>query len=203
MSAVLRPVTTQSLPASRKIYQLGRLHPCVRVPMRQVSLQPAAQEAPLNIYDASGPYTDPEVRIDIARGLPRLREGWVAARADTETYVGRTILPVDNGLERTEAGAGVEPFPLRHAPRRARAGAVTQLAYARAGIITPEMEFIAIRENLGRESAAHPSAQRTLMGRRHPRDRDPRVRARRGRGGARHHSGQYQSSRERADDHRA
>ncbi len=89
------------------------------------------------------------VQIDIARGLPRLREAWIAARADTESYPGRAPRPLDNGGG--DEAAAIE-FAHRHPPRRARIGvAVTQLAYARAGIITPEMEFVAIRENAGRE----------------------------------------------------
>ena len=151
MAAVPLPVTTKPLPASQKIYQSGRLHPKIRVPMREISLNPGCAEAPLKVYDSSGPYTDPGVRIDIAAGLPRLREPWIAARADTETYAGRTVLPVDNG-QSGEAGAAPFEFVNRRPPRRARNGAaLTQLAYARAGSITPEMEFVAIRENLGRQ----------------------------------------------------
>ncbi|HEX4051845.1 MAG TPA: phosphomethylpyrimidine synthase ThiC [Steroidobacteraceae bacterium] len=153
MNAVALAVATESLPASRKIYQNGVLHASVRVPMRQIELHPSAHEAPLAVYDSSGPYTDPAVRIDIVQGLPRLRERWIQARSDTEAYPGRKVLPVDNGIE--GADAAVQVFPNLHVPRRARAGtAVTQLAYARAGIITPEMEFVAIRENCGREQRA-------------------------------------------------
>ncbi len=136
MNAVLLPATTASLPASRKIHLSGCRHGDVRVPMREISLHPSAQEPPLCVYDASGPYTDPAACIDIASGLPRLRAGWIEARGDTEQYPGRAA----------------HEFPQRHAARRGRGGtAVTQLAYARAGIVTPEMEFIAIRENVGRE----------------------------------------------------
>jgi phosphomethylpyrimidine synthase len=149
MNAVAVAVATESLPASRKIYQPGTLHPSIRVPMRQIELHPSAQEPPLTVYDSSGPYTDPAAQIDIACGLPRTREAWISARGDTETYAGRAPQAVDNGT-----GAVVAPVPGfagLHAPRRARGGAaVTQLAYARAGIITPEMEYIAIRENAGR-----------------------------------------------------
>jgi phosphomethylpyrimidine synthase len=130
--------------------------------MRSISLHPDAHEAPLSVYDSSGPYTDPALHIDISKGLPRLREAWIAARADSEGYPGRALRPIDNGLKGLEAGAAAHEFPLRHAPRRARLGrAVTQLHYARAGIITPEMEFVAIRENEGRERA---SAQSTRDG---------------------------------------
>ncbi|MGH8255334.1 MAG: phosphomethylpyrimidine synthase ThiC [Steroidobacteraceae bacterium] len=149
MNAVAVAVATESLPASRKIYQPGIVHPHIRVPLRQIELHPSAQEPPLSVYDSSGPYTDPQVQIDIARGLPRLREAWIAARTDTEAYPGRAPRALDNG---GGSEAATVEFALRHPPRRARSGAaVTQLAYARAGIITPEMEFVAIRENAGRQ----------------------------------------------------
>ncbi|MGH8149728.1 MAG: phosphomethylpyrimidine synthase ThiC, partial [Steroidobacteraceae bacterium] len=144
-------VATQSLPASRKVYQSGELHAGIRVPMREISLHPSSGEPPLTVYDSSGPYTDPAAHIDIQRGLPRLREKWILARGDVEAYVGRAVQLVDNGL--SEGGkAGVPEFPSQVRPVRARGGgAPTQLAYARAGIITAEMEYIAIRENIGRQ----------------------------------------------------
>ena len=149
MNAVPK-VVADALPASRKIHVQGRLHPNVRVPMRQIALHPSSGESPLTVYDASGPYTDSAVHIDIERGLARLREPWVIARGDVERYEGRRVRPEDNGT----SGAGADVFAATVPPLRARDGrAVTQLAYARAGIITPEMEFIAIRENLGRERA--------------------------------------------------
>ena len=149
MNAVPK-VVADALPASRKIHVQGRLHPNVRVPMRQIALHPSSGESPLTVYDASGPYTDSAVHIDIERGLARLREPWVTARGDVERYEGRRVRPEDNGT----SGAGADVFAATAPPLRARDGrAVTQLAYARAGIITPEMEFIAIRENLGRERA--------------------------------------------------
>jgi phosphomethylpyrimidine synthase len=144
-------VATQSLPASRKIYQPGCIHTEIRVPMRQISVHPSAAEPPLIVYDSSGPYTDPGVRIDITRGLARLRDGWIRARGDVEAYDGRPVQWVDNGLT-ADSKATTPEFPMQRRPYRARgARAVTQLAYARAGIITPEMEFIAIRENGGRQ----------------------------------------------------
>jgi phosphomethylpyrimidine synthase len=140
MNATTVPVSTAALPASRKVYEPGVLHPHIRVPMRAISLHPSAGEPDVFVYDSSGPYTDPRVQIQIERGLPRIREQWILARNDVE----RT-----NASFRGEAG-GTE-FPIKHPPLRAKAGAaVTQLAYARAGIITPEMEFVAIRENVGR-----------------------------------------------------
>ncbi|WP_370343716.1 phosphomethylpyrimidine synthase ThiC, partial [Pararhodobacter marinus] len=145
-------VTTGPLPASRRVWQAGVLHPDIRVPMRAIDLHPSAGEPPVTVYDSSGPYTDPDARIDIARGLPRLRDGWIAARGDTELYGGRHVRPEDNGF--ADGARLVPEFPVRHAPRRATGGrAVTQMAYARAGIVTPEMEFVAIRENMGRKAA--------------------------------------------------
>ncbi|APG46307.1 phosphomethylpyrimidine synthase ThiC [Phaeobacter porticola] len=143
-------VTVGSLPASRKIYVSGELHPDVRVPMREISTHPTAGEAPLPVYDSSGPYTDPNIQTDIRQGLPQLRRDWTLARGDVETYQGRDIQPEDNGFVQ---GDRLTPeFPVKPAPLRAKDGkAVTQLAYARAGTVTPEMEFIAIRENQLRE----------------------------------------------------
>ncbi len=152
MNAVTPTVTEGPLPASRKVYKSGTLHPFVRVPMREISVHPTSGEQPVTVYDSSGPYTDPNVKIDIAKGLSRHRESWLEARGDVARYEGRHIKPEDNGFV---TGDKLTPeFPVRNQPFKARDGkAVTQLAYARAGIITPEMEFIAIRENLGREAA--------------------------------------------------
>ena len=149
MNAQLMPVVSESFPSSRKVYRAGRLHEGLRVPMREIDLHPSAGEPPLAVYDSSGPYTDPAVRIDIEAGLARLRSPWIGARGDVEAYPGRHVQLIDNGLN--EGARGAPEFALRRAPLRAASGrAVTQLAYARAGIITPEMEYIAIRENLGR-----------------------------------------------------
>ncbi|HEV2227353.1 MAG TPA: phosphomethylpyrimidine synthase ThiC [Steroidobacteraceae bacterium] len=152
MNAQSWHVVSESFPASRKVYRPGRMHADLRVPMREIALHPASGEPPLAVYDSSGPYTDPAVTIDIEAGLSRLRERWIAARGETEAYPGRRVQLVDNGL--AEGGKAAPEFPVRRAPLRARAGrAVTQLAYARAGIVTPEMEYVAIRENLGRTAA--------------------------------------------------
>jgi len=150
MNAQLLQVVSEPLPASRKVYKSGSLHEGLRVPMREIELHPSAGEAPLTVYDPSGPYTDPDVTIDINHGLPCPRAAWIVARGDVETYAGRRVQPLDNGLA---AGAKAAPqFPVHRAPLRARrAAAVTQLAYARAGIITPEMEYVALRENSGSE----------------------------------------------------
>jgi phosphomethylpyrimidine synthase len=146
-------VATGPLPASRKVHASGRLHSDLRVAMREVDLTPSAGEPPLRIYDASGPYTDPAANIDIEAGLPLLRAKWIAARGDVEPYDGRTVRPEDNGRKLGQAN-GISSFSRAgRRPLRARNGhAVTQLAYARRGIVTPEMEYIAVRENLGREA---------------------------------------------------
>jgi phosphomethylpyrimidine synthase len=144
-------VTTGPLPASRKIYIPGDIHPDIRVPMREISVHPTSGEPPVVVYDSSGAYTIDGADIRIEQGLPGLRRDWVLARGDVEAYPGRDVRPEDNGFA---SGERLTPeFPAKRQPLRAKDGkAVTQLAYARAGIITPEMEFIAIRENLGRKA---------------------------------------------------
>jgi phosphomethylpyrimidine synthase len=144
-------VTTGPLPASRKIHIAGAHHPGIRVAMREIALDPSAKEPPLRVYDTSGPYTDPLHPTDIRRGLPALRADWIEARGDVEAYEGRDPRPEDDGLKPGEARR-VPVFDRgQRQPLRARPGAApTQLAYARAGIVTPEMEYVAIRENLGR-----------------------------------------------------
>ncbi|TCL92349.1 hydroxymethylpyrimidine synthase [Rhizobium sp. PP-WC-2G-219] len=143
-------VTTGPLPASTKVFEPGLLHPGIRVPMREIALHPTAGEPPVTVYDPSGPYTDPAHAVSIDRGLPRIREAWLSALADTMAYEGRAVTSADNGFV---AGDRLTPeFPVRATPLKAAGSrAVTQLAYARAGIITAEMEFVAIRENLGRQ----------------------------------------------------
>ena len=146
-------ITTGELPGSRKIYVDGSLHPDIRVPMREISVHPTAGEPPLPVYDSSGPYTDPDVLTDIRQGLAPLRQAWIAARGDVEDYEGRAVKPEDNGF--VEGDRLTPEFPLKRRPLRGKDGkAVTQLAYARAGIVTPEMEFVAIRENQLREAVA-------------------------------------------------
>ncbi|MCE3027119.1 phosphomethylpyrimidine synthase ThiC [Salinicola sp. DM10] len=153
------------LPASTKIYVAGS-RPDIRVPMREIALSPTptrdgfAPNAPLAVYDTSGPYTDPEIQIDIRRGLPEVRRAWIDERGDTEWLEGPSST---FGRRRAEdPRLSTLRFQLARTPRRARPGAnVTQLHYARRGIITPEMEFIAIRENQRRHErqgeAADPS----------------------------------------------
>ncbi|MEV5006193.1 phosphomethylpyrimidine synthase ThiC [Streptomyces sp. NPDC055692] len=129
--------------------------PDLRVPVRQVHLTNGQS---VTLYDTSGPYTDPLVGTDVRRGLPPLRENWIVARGDTEEYAGRPVRPEDDGIKHTSPRGGLRNldavFPGRpRQPRRGRdGGAVTQLAYARRGEITPEMEFVAIRENVAPET---------------------------------------------------
>ncbi len=145
-------ITTGELPASRKIYVAGEVHADIRVPMREISTHPTAGEAPLPVYDSSGPYTDPNVVTDIKKGLAPLRAKWIKARGDVEAYEGRAITAADNGF--VEGDKLTPEFPVKPKPLRGKDGAApTQLAYARAGIITPEMEFVAIRENQLRETS--------------------------------------------------
>jgi phosphomethylpyrimidine synthase len=123
--------------------------------MRAVDLEPSANEPPVVLYDTSGPYTDPRQRIDIMAGLPELRREWIRARGDVEEGAQREVRPEDNGQLGPDRSGGVQPFPnVRKRVLLAKPGAnVTQMHYARRGIVTPEMEYVAIRENLGREAA--------------------------------------------------
>jgi phosphomethylpyrimidine synthase len=140
----------QPLPNSRKVYVTGS-RPDVRVPMREITQADtpasfgAEKNPPLTVYDTSGPYTDPAVRIDIRSGLPPLRAAWIAERGDSDELPGPTS---QYGVERLNDPKLAElRFDLKRKPRRARTGCnVTQMHYARRGIVTPEMEFIAIRE---------------------------------------------------------
>jgi phosphomethylpyrimidine synthase len=152
-------VTTGCLPGSRKIHVEGS-RPDLRVAMREVDLEPRAGEPPVRIYDTSGPFTDPAVTVDITKGLAALRRAWVLERGDVEEYEGRPHRPEDDGLKPGET-IGVPVFDRQgRRPLRAKSGAaVSQLAYARRGIITPEMEYVAIRENM-RLAEAHAAGLR-------------------------------------------
>jgi phosphomethylpyrimidine synthase len=145
-------VTTGPIRGSRKIHVGSPNNPVVQVAMREIDLEPSSGEPSLRVYDTSGPYTDPNVRIDIMAGLPSLRRDWIVARGDVEEYDARHVKPEDNGLTGPDRAKGVEPFPnVVQRPLRAKPGQnVSQMHYARRGIITPEMEYVAIRENLGR-----------------------------------------------------
>jgi phosphomethylpyrimidine synthase len=147
-----------AFPASERIYIPGKSHPSVRVPLREVSTRDGER---LRVYDTRGPWADPRIVCSVTQGLPPLRLQWILDRRDTVEYEGRAVRPEDNGYlsfqhaAQSQGRVRLESFPgLKRKPRKANNGAaVTQLAYARNGIITPEMEFIAIRENLGREQA--------------------------------------------------
>ena len=147
----------QPFPNSRKIYVQGS-RPDLRVPMREIRQAdtPASFGAepnpPIYVYDTSGPYTDPEAQVDIRRGLPPLRRAWIEERGDTEELPGPTSAHAQARL-RDPATAGLRFPGLARTPRRAKPGAnVTQLHYARRGLVTPEMEFIALRENQNRRA---------------------------------------------------
>jgi phosphomethylpyrimidine synthase len=163
------PSSETQLPRSQRIYIAGA-SPGGRVPFREISQHVTKSVSgaveinePVRVYETSGPWGDPSYTGDVRDGLAALRRNWIIARGDVEEYAGRTVQPVDNGYRsaeeaeyaRVKAKGKLEEFPgLRRSPLRARAGRpVTQMHYARRGIITPEMEFIAIRENLGREAA--------------------------------------------------
>jgi phosphomethylpyrimidine synthase len=152
-------VTTGPITGSRKIYTAPEAAPDLKVPLREVALDPSSGEPPVPIYDPSGPYSDPDATIDVEKGLPRLRTAWVRERGGVEDYQGRDIKPVDNGnvsgkhLARSFPNT---PKPLRAisfpSPHASSPSPLTQLEWARAGVITKEMIYIAERENLGRKT---------------------------------------------------
>ena len=161
-----------SFDGSKKVYVEGT-RPDILVPMREISLSPTTgsfgeeDNAPVRVYDTSGPYTDPSYTVDITKGLPALRSAWIKERGDIEEYDGRTIKPEDNGFRKADDPRMYENvFPqLSRKPLRAKKGHnVTQLHYARQGIITPEMEFVAIREQVKPEFVrAEIAAGRAIM----------------------------------------
>jgi len=171
------PHSGEPLPGSKRVYVTGKIHSDVHVPMREIKLTPTKTSEcdmtvnrPVRVYDCSGPWGDPAFTGKSEEGLPALRHDWILKRGDVEEHDGREVKPMDNGYlsgkhaefaSKAEKNRLVE-FPgltsQRRRPLRAKAGkVVTQLAYARAGIITPEMEFIAIRENMGRAKIAEMS----------------------------------------------
>lgn len=145
-------ITTGPLPASAKIYVPGQIHKNIAVPMRLIKLEDPKQKS-ITVYDTSGPYTDDTVQVDITKGLPIARREWIVARGDVEEIDGRAVQPIDNGYKKDEQKR-FDSFAGRvHKPLRAKSGQnVTQMHYARKGIITPEMEYIAIRENQRRDT---------------------------------------------------
>ena len=171
----LGPHSRDALPGSTRVYVTGQLHADVRVPLREVALTPtkrldgsAEPNAAVQIYDCSGPWGDPEFKGTVEQGLPALRRDWILARGDVEEIPGRTVSPIDDGYlsdqhrglvqarrqDETELRLDATALPVRHTLRAKADRRPTQLEYARAGIITPEMEFIALRENLGRATIA-------------------------------------------------
>jgi phosphomethylpyrimidine synthase len=172
------PQSTDALPMSRKVYVAGQIYKDVRVPMREIELTPTKSytgrievNEPVRVYDCSGPWGDPASTGTVEEGLPALRAKWIHAREDVKEYEGRSVQPIDDGYlseqhrgisrakRQDETSFRLEGLTApKRKPLRAKAGkVVTQLAYARAGIITPEMEFIAIRENMGRAKIAEMS----------------------------------------------
>ena len=160
--ATLLALTREPFPSSTKIHIVGELHKDLRVPMREVLLTNGEQ---VTIYDTSGPYTDPAAKIDVRKGLPDVRGSWISDRADTEQYDGRIRQAIDDGLRRAldandPEAARMESLrreaaALQRPPRRAKSGMnVSQMHYAKRGIITPEMEYVAIRENANSAWAA-------------------------------------------------
>ncbi len=168
--------TEVKLPNSQKIYvetngsTINQTGHNLRVPFREIALSPSKNmrdeleaNSPVRVYDTSGVWTDETIRCDVREGLPALRRDWITARGDVEEYAGREITPQDNGyltrgaedIAKIKESGKLEEFPgLKRAPLRAKSGqCVTQIHYARRGIITPEMEYVAIRENLGRQIA--------------------------------------------------
>ncbi|WP_369355463.1 phosphomethylpyrimidine synthase ThiC [Lysinibacillus capsici] len=190
MSAISEKNITimSSFEGSKKVYVEGS-RPDILVPMREIALSPTTgsfgneENAPIRVYDTSGPYTDPAYQVDITKGLPALRNAWIQERGDVEAYEGRSIKPEDNGFRHVDDPRIQENvFPeLTRKPLRAKKGKnVTQLHYARRGIITPEMEFVAIRENMNPEfvrseiaagraimpsNINHPEAEPMIIGR--------------------------------------
>jgi phosphomethylpyrimidine synthase len=164
----LKGITVGPLPGSRKAYLPGQRHAGLRVPYREIALHPTRQgrapnaeltpNAPLAVYDSSGPYTDAEARIDLSAGLSPIRHEWINARGDVERLA-RISSAYGRQREEDERLKALR-FPARQAPLRARSGGnVTQLHYAKKGIVTPEMEYVALRENLrqqGQATPAHP-----------------------------------------------
>ncbi|HZQ48196.1 MAG TPA: phosphomethylpyrimidine synthase ThiC [Verrucomicrobiae bacterium] len=183
------PQSSDRLPNSAKVYVPGKIYPDLRVPLREIKLGDTKAfngkiepNEPVRVYDCSGQWGDADFKGDVTQGLPRLREKWIVARGDVGEYQGREVKPMDNGYlsgAHAEYASGSErnrlmQFPgLKRQPLRAIKGhPVTQLWYARQGIITPEMEFIAIRENLGREMAMelveNKMGDRRVLNQQHP-----------------------------------
>ena len=164
----IEPHSSDQLPNSTRVYVGGELHPGVKVPFREIALSPTrsmdgslTQNEPVRVYDTSGPWGDPAFEGDVEQGLPALRADWIRARGDVAEYDGRAVKPEDNGYlsvshaqQASERRGGLSPLQqpenAKRRPLKATGHPVTQLWYAKQGIVTPEMEYIAIRENMGR-----------------------------------------------------
>ncbi|WP_425063290.1 phosphomethylpyrimidine synthase ThiC [Pyruvatibacter mobilis] len=156
-------VTTGPLPASRKVYVSPEGMADVRVPLREIELEPSAMEPPVRVYDTSGVYSDPEVAIDIEAGLPRTRTAWVEERGGVAAYDGRDVKPEDNG--NVSDAHLARAFPVSNRPLAGDGSRpLTQYECARAGIITKEMEYVALRENIGRKQALESAADDVAQG---------------------------------------
>ncbi|MCX7899359.1 MAG: phosphomethylpyrimidine synthase ThiC, partial [Methylocystis sp.] len=155
-------VTTGPIGRSRKVYSSPAGRPDIRVPYREIALDPSSGEPPLRVYDQSGPYGCENFTPDLSAGLPAARP-WLAARAGLETYVGRAVKPEYNGF--AEGERLVPPCPAaRKLYRASGAAPVTQLEFARAGVVTEEMIYVAHRENLCRERAFGAARERIADG---------------------------------------
>lgn len=152
----INTIKVDSYPSSEKVYLKGSLFP-INVGMRKINLTPNVHyegntrietpNEPVLVYDTSGPYTDPNQRIDINQGIPRLREEWIANRGDVDEL--DDITSQYGRMRRNDHSLDAIRFPIQHKPLKAKAGKkITQMAYAKAGVITPEMEYVAIRENM-------------------------------------------------------
>jgi len=163
-------------PNSRKVFASGTIHPGIRVPFQEIALSPTRlpsgktePNAPVRVYDCGGPWSDPEFHGDVAQGLPPMRREWILSRGDVVEYDGR----INHMKDLEDPASGLKAKFPRRRPFKAAAGhPVTQLWYARQGIITPEMEFVAIRENMGRAAAGefveNKSGDRRALNQQHP-----------------------------------
>jgi phosphomethylpyrimidine synthase len=179
------PHSSEQLPNSRRVYVAGQIHPDVRVPMRQIELTPTKSfdgqievNEPVRVYDCSGAWGDPKFIGKVEEGLPALRRNWILKRGDVEEYAGRPVQPIDDGYlseqhrglsrakRQDETSFRLEGLtaPRRKTLRAKKGKVVTQLEYARRGIITPEMEFIAIREQIKVAQASRLSADSSRIG---------------------------------------
>jgi len=156
-------VTTGELPSSSKVYTAPDADPSLRVPHRLVHLHATADEPDVPVYDTSGPYSDPNIIINIEKGLSRFRTEWVKGRGGVEFYDGRSVKPEDNGGASGKYLA--REFPIKNPPLRGKGNEmVTQYEFAKAGVITKEMIYIAERENLGRKNMTEGAEERVAAG---------------------------------------